>query len=150
MARSEPKSVYELPEFKALQAEWYQKLKDDGFVDIEAPGVDPLTEDDDRPFRIFDFMRESDRHHVASDRGTAEFYTIAEQWLDRGRWRSRRERWFFNEWAHGAELKAIRDRHPIESPITYDWMVKTFRALREEMLMVTKAEELPDDPEEWL
>lgn len=143
-------SKYETPDFLALKREWYVKLAADGFVDIEADQVDSSLEDNNRPFRMLDYIWQQSRHQTAAHQGTEEYYSLALEWLDRCRWLSRRQRWHFMEWAHGAELKSIFERHPVPPTFTYDHMVVSMQATREEMIQVLRAEAEPeDDPRSW-
>jgi hypothetical protein len=148
------KGVFETPEFKRLQAEWYGKLKADGFVDIELE--DPA---DDSIYQDLLKLREVRRYRTLGE-ASAELYTMAQRWLHRARWRSRRERFYWNEWAYGATLVDIHGKHPVDSGITYSRFKEIHRELRADMFaecMLTDAQaaELVEDPntenpEDWL
>lgn len=165
MARSVA-NPFDTDEFRALRAEWYAKLKADGFDDIEENRDEPAF-DVDSAFRDFDYRRAEQRAKDLS--GAAAYYTIAQQWMDRGRWRSRRERFYFNEWAFGRDIKDIHANHPVDPQISYSRIVDVFRELRKEMVAVVSVEdgleeddtlamlaayemadpELSDDPKDW-
>ncbi len=100
--------------FAELAAAWRQKLVDDGFVDIEAaPGVD-----ENGPYADLMAINSVAIYRYNQSARTADLYTIAEEWLGRGRWVSRQERAWFYAWVRGSEVEHIFQTHPNVRPHT--------------------------------
>lgn len=96
------------PKYAALEAEWYQKLADSGFVDIEPYGT-PLDT----------YLRD---HHIESTKrmvrgvetGKAEYFRLLYEWLDIGHHRSRAERWALSALCEGFDCREITARFNID------------------------------------
>jgi len=84
--------------FVALQAEWYGRLKESGFDDIE------VHENEDNHFLS---RSANERWATGLIDGTAELFRLAEMWLHVGQWPTRRDRIFFAQWADGLSLRSI-------------------------------------------
>lgn len=71
------------PAFRALQAQWYSRLRETGFVDIERPGE---YADD----KILDHWLDSaEAARRGARTGAAEWHRLAYEWTDLAVWESR-------------------------------------------------------------
>lgn len=99
--------------FKALQAKWYKKLKDTGFVDIEQPN------DPDEMLKSWDsyrFHRSMKGQQFAS---TQEFYYQAVQWLEVYKFKSARHKKIWTKYANGDTLREIAKIHKRSHAVIY-------------------------------
>lgn len=95
------------PQYAALEAEWYDRLKATGFDDIEVYGDPHNTYLRGHHLE----MREVQVH--GAQFGTAEYMRLGEELLDLAVWRTRNERWMFAAWVkQGWDCKELATRWP--------------------------------------
>lgn len=96
------------PKVAALQAEWYRRLADTGFVDIEPP-----PDNIKRNSYLRDHWIETKKRVVRGvETGKAELFRLAFAWLDVPVWKTRTERWAFAAWTSGFDFREIAARWP--------------------------------------
>lgn len=147
MARKDPKSAFDTDEFKALKKVWDQKLTDEGFKDIEAEEKwDEMKGMQDEGVSFQFLKQKSDQRRIirAGAYGDEELFRLAEQWMDRGRWTTRAERWYFNEWRNGKTFTEIFAAHPVEPSVLYSRLVYILVERRTEMIDTVAGEDDPD------
>lgn len=101
---------YRDPSYRALEAEWNEKLKASGLVDIERVGE--FTDS-----KLKDHWIESSRkcqRGVSS--GAAEWFRLCYEWLDIALWPSRRARFAWAALADGWTMSDLVRRFPV--PVT--------------------------------
>lgn len=86
------------PEFKALQARWYQKLSDKGFKDIE------YDEDHLRKHHAEKFLDEYDEIRFNA---RTEYYQMASDFLNTHKFKNRRQRVIWELHADGMAIREI-------------------------------------------
>lgn len=104
MSLDHPPKFYETDEFKALDAEWKQKLKDDGFKDIER--------DDDR---LQDWSAAFARH-PEYNQSKEEYYRLAGQFLHEYRFQGPQAAFNRQIWELHANGTSIREIVKILDP----------------------------------
>jgi hypothetical protein len=130
---------YKTAEFKALAKEWDKKLAADGFEDAEADQRDGKNLYG--PWGAL-YALDSARTYANNQHSlTADLFTMMSHWMDRARWRTRRERQFFYCRAQGDELRDTYDRHPArQDDMVYRSFVESQLRMQHDMLDVNLAE----------
>lgn len=94
-------------EFQKLQGEWYAKLKETGFRDIE-----PSERLGKNSFMADHWIETKKRVWRGVETGKAELFRLATQWIDKPIWRTRTERWAWAAWTTGWDFHEITARFP--------------------------------------
>lgn len=95
------------PKHAATEREWYKKLADSGFEDIEVYGADHNT------YLRQHYLEVRNKVIRGVETGTAELMRMAEEWLDIERWKTRTERWTWAAWCKsGWTIDEIAARWP--------------------------------------
>lgn len=82
-------------QYADLEREWYQRLADTGFVDIE-PFDNPMNT---RLISHWHTTMQVCKRGVST--GAAEMYRLLYEWIDRARYRTRGDRWLLAAWCEG-------------------------------------------------
>jgi hypothetical protein len=109
------------PDLEQLQAEWYSRLKESGFRDIEERGML-------KDWHSLHFFKRSKRSTNAAMQQAAEYYTLAEELLYTHTFRSERERSIWLMHSEGAPLRRIAG-HLGVSAMTVQKAIKRIAAL---------------------
>lgn len=80
---------------EALEAEWYRKLADTGFQDIE------VYNDPSNTYLRGHHIEARKRQIRGTEGGVAEYMRLAEELLEIDPWKTRTERWTFAAWCKG-------------------------------------------------
>ncbi len=130
--QDETPAQYKTEEFLKLQREWYGKLKDDGFDDIER-GDGTLTDHD--PFFPEMQAHRKEQRRLRGQEDDVEFFRLMEQWINVYRWYTRRERWFWSELMNGRTVADIHRTHPAVDPKqSYDGFKSVMRRAKAYMM----------------
>lgn len=80
---------------RALEREWYAKLKATGFDDIE------VYDNNSNTYLRGHHLEARKRVVRGTETGTAERMRLAEEWLELEAWPTRTERWLWSAWSKG-------------------------------------------------
>lgn len=106
---AEAPKFFQTSEFKSLNDEWKQKLKDSGFADIE-------RDEDSLPDWSTAFAR-----HPEYGRSKEEYYRLAGQFLHEYRFRGPEGQWMKRIWELHANGTSIREIVDILNPGEKHW-----------------------------
>jgi hypothetical protein len=93
----------------ALEAEWYGKLRDSGFVDIE-PYANPMNT---RLVQHWHSTMQATKKGVYT--GSAELFRLLYEWLDETRYRVRGDRFLLAARCEGFDWNEIQERYGVDT-----------------------------------